>query len=153
MVGSGITAGLYRSLNPVDGSCYWERLSGFGGTIDEIIANDLGGGPRIVAIAASDKGFNSDRCGTWTEVVGAITPSPTADFGDGEYLVGTEIAPGTWQSTGPSTDSCYWARLSGFGGTFAELIANDIGPNPRVVAIAATDVGFLSNRCGTWKKM
>ena len=150
VVGTEITAGLYRSRNAAGVFCYWERLSGFGGTSAERIANDIGGGPRLVEIAATDKGFSSDRCATWIEVIGPTTTSPTADFGEGVYMVGSDVAPGTWRSSGTGT-SCYWARLSNFSGT-NDLIANDIGPEPRIVTIAASDKGFLTDRCGAWKK-
>ena len=37
----------------------------------------------------------------------------------------------------------YWARLSGFGGTFEELIANGAPDcQPTVVAIRGNDTGF-----------
>jgi hypothetical protein len=42
------------------------RLSGFGGTFDEIIANDFGSGPRMVTISPTDVGFESSGCGPWT---------------------------------------------------------------------------------------
>ena len=64
-VGVDIVAGLYHSDGGGD-FCYWERKSGFGGTLDEIIANGLTeGGPVSVAIAPSDVGFETQGCGTW----------------------------------------------------------------------------------------
>jgi hypothetical protein len=36
--------------------------------ISEIIANDNAGASTLVSIAASDKGFSSSRCGTWTKI-------------------------------------------------------------------------------------
>ena len=68
VVGTDITAGTYRT-DGGDG-CYWERLSGFGGNSDEIIANDFisASGQVVVTIAASDAAFSSERCGTWTRI-------------------------------------------------------------------------------------
>jgi Bacterial Ig-like domain (group 2) len=151
-VGIEIPAGLFRSRNSPTTSCYWARLSGFGGTSAEIIANDIGSGPRLVSIASTDRGFESSGCATWTQVTGPITSSPTAPFDDGMYMVGSEIAPGTWRADGTGT-SCYWARLRGFGGTLAEIIANSFGPLPAIVTILPADVGFASTRCGTWTKI
>ena len=48
---SGRTSnGTYRSVASAD-SCYWARLSGFGGTLDDIIANYFGNSPTTVESA------------------------------------------------------------------------------------------------------
>ena len=65
VVGVDIAPGTYRG-SP-SGSCYWARLSGFSGELDDIIANDNSEAP-IVTISASDVGFESSRCGTWTRI-------------------------------------------------------------------------------------
>lgn len=85
-----------------------------------------------------------------TTAAGPTTSAAVAktSFGTGRHRVGTDIAPGTYKSAGGS--SCYWARLSGLGGSFGEIIANNLGSGPQVVTIAATDVGFESRNCGTW---
>jgi hypothetical protein len=60
-----------------------------------------------------------------------------------------DIAPGTYEVTVPDGGSCYWARLSGFGG--GEIIENGITTvGPAIVTIAPTDAGFHSSRCGAW---
>ena len=64
-VGVDIPAGTFRARAP-DGLCYWERLSGFGGTPSEIIANTIADGTSVVTIAPTDRGFSSSGCGTWT---------------------------------------------------------------------------------------
>ena len=49
--------------------CYAARLSGFGGTIDEVISNDVStDGGLIITIGAGDRGFETSGCGTWTKV-------------------------------------------------------------------------------------
>lgn len=75
------------------------RMSGFGGSPSDIIANDNTDFPSIITIAASDKGFKSQNCGTWTQDVSQITKSKTT-FLDGMYVVGTEIQPGTYKNSG-----------------------------------------------------
>lgn len=149
IVGSDIPPGTYRSTT--GSSCYWERLSGFGGTLGEILANDNAVMPTIVTIAATDKGFNSKRCSEWTQDLSTITTSPTAPFGAGTYFVNKDIAPGTWRSTGG--EGCYWERLRGFGGTLADIISNDNSSGSAIVTINSGDVGFASKRCGTWTKI
>jgi hypothetical protein len=147
-VGSGgIAPGTYRS-SPTEENCYWERVSGFGGTLDEIIANNIGG-PEIVTIEATDAGFDSSRCGTWRPVSASYPPAPVTVFGTGMYQVGTHIAPGTYQSDA-DPDSCYWERLRGFSGEFSDLITNDFST---IVTIAPSDAGFSSSRCGTWRRI
>jgi hypothetical protein len=72
-VGAGagqVAPGKYKTTVPNDSwGCYWERLRGTGGSFDEIIANGNGAKntPVLVTIAATDKAFKSERCGTWTK--------------------------------------------------------------------------------------
>jgi hypothetical protein len=151
-VGRDLPAGTYRTRVAAS-SCYWERLSGAGGTFGEIIANELTSATTIVTIASSDAYFRSRNCGTWTSNLSAITPGPNAPFADGTYIVGTDVAAGTWRATGgTSARSCYWERMSGFSGTFQDIIANDLSQGPTFVTIAASDRGFKTRGCGTWTK-
>jgi hypothetical protein len=128
--------------------CYWARLSGFGGSLDEIIANDNSPGSHVIVdIAATDVGFSSSSCGNWYP----YSPTPKSVIVDGTWSVNDEIAPGTWSTTFDSF--CYWSRVSGFGGTLDEIIANELPTDSAVVQIAPTDVGFISSGCGTWTKV
>jgi len=70
-------------------------------------------------------------------------------FGPGTFRVGTDIQPGTYQNS-DSSAGCYWARLSGFGGTLGEIIANNLTYGIDTVTISSTDVGFTSQQCGIW---
>lgn len=63
-VGTDIAPGTYKASGDL---CYWARLSGFSGQLDDIIANGNGtGGQIIVTISEDDVAFESNRCGTWT---------------------------------------------------------------------------------------
>ncbi|HLX58377.1 MAG TPA: hypothetical protein VKR83_15270 [Ktedonobacteraceae bacterium] len=148
VVGKDIQPGTYRTRTGSPG-CYFARLSGFGGTVDEIIANANTDNPAIVTIAASDKGFQSTNCGTWTKDLSAITTSKTS-FSDGMYIIGTDIGPGTYKSSGQQ--GCYYARLSGFGGTVDDIISNANTDTAAIVTISASDKGFQSDSCGTWTR-
>jgi len=66
VVNDQIRAGRYQSSG--GDPCYWERTTGFGGTLDQIIANANASGPTVVDIAPSDVGFKSRGCGTWSLV-------------------------------------------------------------------------------------
>lgn len=149
-MGTDLAPGTYRTRQAA-ASCYWERLSGFGGTLAEIIANENTNDPTIVTVAATDKGFNSSRCAEWTADLSAITKAPADPFPDGTYFVGIDVAPGTWHNSGGT--SCYWQRMSGFSGNLGEIIANANVSGPVNVTIGAGDKGFKSSRCGTWTKV
>jgi hypothetical protein len=127
--------------------CDWGRLSSFGGTANDVIADNDALGPAIVTIAPSDAAFESEGCGTWSP---APTSGPEAStMGDGTWAVGTDIVAGTYQAT--STGSCYWARLSSFSGSADAIITDgDAAPGPFTVTISPSDVGFLSSGCGEW---
>lgn len=146
-VGKEIQPGTYRTRVSSPG-CYWQRLKGFSGEMTDTLANGIESGPMVVTIKDNDAGFESKKCGTWTKDLSPITSSPTAPFGDGSYIVGTDISPGTWRSDSP--EDCYWERLKEFTGGMNATIANSIGKG--IVTIAKTDKGFRTNKCGTWTK-
>lgn len=149
-VGSDIAAGTYRTRSSVS-NCYWARLKGFSGQLRDIIANDFSTGYQVVTIKRTDKGFESSRCGRWSNDLSRVTGSMTK-FGQGTLIVGTDMTPGTYRSS--QGNGCYWARLRGFGGTLSEIIANDFRTSgTALVTIKRTDKGFQSSRCGTWTKV
>jgi hypothetical protein len=148
IVGTDIAPGTYRTKAATD-SCYWARLSGLSGELDDIIANDIGNGWRIVTIAPTDVAFETDGCGTWTSKLEPVVEGNS--FDDGIYVVGLDLQPGTYSSSG--NDGCYWARLSGFSATLDDIITNDIGDGQHVVTISASDVGFESSGCNTWTRV
>lgn len=53
----------------------------------------------------------------------------------------------TYRAAG-GTD-CYWARLSGLGGS-NDIIADNYAEGPAIVTIAPSDVAFDAHGCGTW---
>ncbi len=70
VVGTHIRPGLYRSTSASEG-CYWARLSGFSGELDDIIENDFTySAPNYVRIGSTTRGFISSDCGTWRRVSG-----------------------------------------------------------------------------------
>jgi hypothetical protein len=146
-VGSDVPPGTYRTRG--GSGCYWERLRSFSGTLNAIIANENAAGPTIVTIGRRDKGFTTARCGRWTSNLARITKSTTR-FGPGKYIVGVDIAPGTYR--GHNTGGCYWERLRSFSGTLSAVIANDNPAGAPIVAISRSDRGFNSARCGTWSR-
>lgn len=64
-VGKDIQPGTYVSGVPDSGNCYWARMKGTSGSMDDIIANNNSAGQSVVTIAASDKVFESSGCNDW----------------------------------------------------------------------------------------
>ncbi len=151
IVGQDITSGIWRNDDSSQ-TCYWERLRGFGGTLDDIIANELSTAIQTVEIKANDAGFKASRCGLWSQNLVPPSSGPTQPFGPGVWLVGSEIAPGIWRNS-DSSANCYWERRSGLSGEFQDIIANEYSASIQTVTIQAGDVAFQSERCGTWTRL
>jgi hypothetical protein len=126
--------------------CYWERLSGLSGELDEVIVNDIPNSRAIVEIPPTDVAFDSVDCGDWTLYVPGETVST---FTDGDWTVGQDIVAGQYTAE-PSGEACYWERATGFTHAPEEIIANDIPRGRAIVEIAASDARFSSRGCGNW---
>lgn len=82
------------------------------------------------------------------------TTAPADTIGQGTHVVGTDIQPGTYKTTGPAGSSpCYWARLSDTSGEGDAIIANDLSDGPSTVTIKKTDGAFETSRCSLWTKV
>ncbi|MFI6282066.1 hypothetical protein [Streptomyces sp. NPDC050988] len=99
---------------------------------------------------------------TTTRMATDIAPSAVGKVssggfpGDGTYVVGNDIKPGTYRSAGPQgglITSCYWARLSSTSGEVKDIIANGATSGPTTVTIAATDKAFNTTGCKAWRKI
>ena len=147
-----IPPGRYISTTAHSG-CYWERLSGLGGTLGEILANDFQNftGQAIVDVRATDIAFKfNSSCGTFKTYVAPV--SQTSTIVPGAHVVGAELTSGTYVTQ--SASGCYWERTSSFDGTLNSIIANDYisSAGTQYVTISASDTGFITNQaCGTWQ--
>ena len=147
-VGNEIQPGIYAGLTGTGAfdSCYWERLSGASGDFSDLIANDNATGQFYVEVQDTDKYFKID-CEV-TPLREWPTPAePLSELEPGTYLVGRDIAPGTYRGKAGTgvVDSCYWERLSGLSGDFDDLIANDNANGSYYVTIDASDVAFTTD--------
>lgn len=82
-------------------------------------------------------------------------PNPNVIDSDGTFIVGTEVAPGTWRAKVPADSfGCYWARLKNLDGDFTAIIANNNGlpGSAMTVTIKDSDKGFETRGCGKWSK-
>lgn len=79
-------------------------------------------------------------------------PAPAAELkttidANGSYAVGTDIAPGVYQTAGPiDGGACYWKRTAG-----DELVDNALTKKPAVVEILPTDTTFTTSDCQVWQ--
>jgi hypothetical protein len=63
-----IAPGTWRNSDSSEG-CYWARVSDFSGDFDSILSNHFTEDAiQTVTIKASDRGFQSSGCGTWTKI-------------------------------------------------------------------------------------
>ena len=100
-------------------------------------------------------------------MLGAAVPSPAGEpvqaaavegvsFGDGTWLVGTDMVPGNYRATIDSDgffDNCDYSRLGDLSGTDNGVIEDyhEEGEGEQVlVTIEPTDFAFKTNGCGHW---
>jgi hypothetical protein len=84
----------------------------------------------------------------------ADPPGLATTFGEGKFTVGTDIAPGTYRTTGPAGHlDCYWERLKHTSDGTDSIIANNLGPGPATVTIDHNDGAFQTRWCNTWTKV
>ncbi|WP_030941829.1 hypothetical protein [Streptomyces sp. NRRL S-646] len=153
-VGSDVKPGTYRTTGNTDGMCYWERAKDAKGETDSILANDNVSGTSYVTVKATDKLFKSNGCKDWEAVDTKAKGTPAARMsGDGGMFgVGSDIAPGTYRSTGNKDDSCYWERTKDADHSLHSIIANNNVTGTAVVTISPGDAYFKTTGCGDWKK-
>ncbi len=87
--------------------------------------------------------------GVPTEPGAPVTPGDgpkTIIDADGSYTVGTDIAPGVYQSAGPVDGACYWKRTAG-----DQLVDNALTKKPAFVQIMPTDTTFTTSDCQAWQ--
>ena len=153
-VGTDIKPGTYRSSGNSDGMCYWERAKNASGDTDSLLANDNVSGAGYVTVKATDKIFKSSGCKDWEAVDAKAPGSPATKMaGDGGmFKVGTDIAPGTYRSTGNKDDLCYWERAKDAEHGLDSILANDNVTGTAVVTISTKDAYFKTTDCKNWTK-
>lgn len=82
-----------------------------------------------------------------------VQTGPKTTFGNGMYLVGTQVEAGTYQAPGGS--NCYYERRSDTAADLNGIIANEWSPDnsQQIVTIDPSDVAFKTKGCGTWTKI
>ena len=152
-VGVEVRPGLYSAVLDDDRYCFWGRFSDFTGAAEDLLAGSFAVGHALVLVAADDVGVYSDDCGVWELTSALPNQSPQVEFGDGVYLVGAEVLPGTYETRNAAGGPCVWSRLSGFKGTDFERIATVVSEGAAFVTVLESDVGFRSSGCETWRRL
>jgi hypothetical protein len=78
-------------------------------------------------------------------------PSVNGPFGDGTYLVGHELAAGTYRTDG-SGGSCYWERLRDTSGEFSAIISNQAVSGPSTMTVRGSDEAVRFSGGCTWTR-
>ncbi|WP_327290806.1 hypothetical protein [Streptomyces sp. NBC_01198] len=150
-VGTDIQPGTYRTSGNDDGMCYWERAKDAKGGTDSILANDNVTGSSYVTIKKTDKIFKTTDCKDWFAAGAEKSGAPKTSMpGDGMFKVGTDIAAGTYKTSGG--DACYWERTKDALHDVDSIAANDNVTGKGVVTIGSRDAYFKTSGCGKWTK-
>ncbi|MFC9229449.1 hypothetical protein ACFTZI_10860 [Streptomyces decoyicus] len=85
----------------------------------------------------------------------AAPAAPDAAVGQGSYLVGEDIAAGTYKTGGPAASDvplCYWARAKDSSGEMGSIIANGTPQGPARVTVNKGET-FETNGCKEWTRV
>ena len=149
-----IEPGTYVSTVPDGRTCFWSRLSAFTGEPKHFVATDLAVGHLVTTVQHYDAGFYSDGCGTWklvSEAAGLTSDNSNAEFDDGVYIVGRDVVADTYIASGIEGEICFWSRLTGFDGDPFNRMNTYASDGQAIATILASDTGFRSFGCGTWR--
>lgn len=100
--------------------------------------------------------FGDEPTGSENVVVNNAERVPATSMEDGQWLVGTDIRPGTYSVTVmDGSAGCAWERNSSTDGTAASVLESGIGEegDTITVEIQETDVIFQSRGCGHWERV
>ena len=147
-VGSDIEPGVYFSPNA---SIYAARLSGFSGSMEDVIANTNPSGQWYLEIESGDKAVQFDS-GNWVSLEDSKKVEmheKQTTISDGIYKVGLDIEPGKYKMT--SGSPIYWARLKDASMEMGSIIANG---NPTGQVIVEVQEGeYFEISGGTYELM
>jgi hypothetical protein len=96
-------------------------------------------------------GNEDDRPPSPAPITTPTAPTPLTTFSDGSYVVGPDVAPGTYHTEGPvvgSPNPCTWDRLADTKGNI--VIAHDSVRVPATVVIVSGDAAFKTTGCQPW---
>jgi hypothetical protein len=136
-----VRPGTYR-VQQARGTCRWEN--------ETTGATGVGGLRWVVTLVAGER-LTSAGCGEWTSDIFPVTRGWEQPFGDGTWVVSTDVRAGTWRA--PGGPECAWARLRSFRFLDTDVVVKGGGAGTETVLIERADGGFLTTGCGTWTKV
>lgn len=98
---------------------------------------------------------------TYSYTTPAATPAakttlPLGSYGPGTYVVGADIQPGTYATSGPDGSGlwpmCYYARLKNLDGDLSAIIANGNFKGRMTLNVKPTDVAVEFDQDCIWTK-
>jgi hypothetical protein len=111
--------------------------------------------PTPPLLACSGRGSSGASSNGTTATSGVPAPTvptgPQTAFGDGNWVVGTQVAAGTYHTNGG--EGCYWEREKDLTGGSDSTLANDNVTGPAIVTVLPTDAGFKTSSCGRWSPL
>jgi hypothetical protein len=164
LVGEDVAPGTYRPTVPVVlsdsfAACFW--LTFDGATVAKEAIDDVGmvyGGLPTVTIERGQT-FDSMGCGTWAAVDPTqffLTDDAPTKFPQGVWLVGEDIAPGTYSTAVPFVpeneyDACSWSITATWDTRqWQSLDSNSSQTEGTRTVTLETGQRFDSDGCGTW---
>ena len=155
VVGEDIEPGLYRASVDVtkpNPRCSWARITHYRDLFDLGGRGNVQEGQAYVTIYQYDARVETEGCTRWEQVNVnnaqlAITPR---SFGSGIHLVGIDIAPGAYTSTGKHGMACIWEKLAATDHESGSMIAMGKFTGRSSVVIQPTEVAFASHNCASW---
>ena len=155
VVGEDIEPGMYRASVDVtkpNPGCSWARIVHYRDLFDLGGRGNVQEGQAYVTIYQSDDRFETEGCTRWEQVNVnnnqlAITPR---SFGAGIGLIGVDIAPGVYTSTGKHGMACIWEKLAATDHENRSVIAMGKFTGRSSVVIQPTEVAFASYNCANW---
>jgi hypothetical protein len=73
--------------------------------------------------------------------------------GDGTFLVGKDIAPGTYRAAAATSGNCYWERERDLNDNLNSIIANDNTAGPVVLQVLSSDYAVKTTGCETFSRI
>lgn len=149
LVGTDIEPGIFVGLagEGLIESCYWARLDGLSGELDDLIANDNGEGLFYVEILETDTALET-RCELLPIEQVPARETYLTELTSGTYLVGRDIEAGIFRGEAGAdiVESCYWARLNNVNGGLGSIITNNNSTGQFFIEVQPTDFA-LTVRC------
>lgn len=143
LVGSDIEAGLYRVIltDSIMKMGYVERASAVSMELTDILANIILQGDGYVEIKETDVAVKLQGVEIYAITLEELEPDLQSEVADGIYLVGYDLAPGTYkvEITDTVTGMGYVERASAVSMGLGDIIANEIVQGQGYVEIKDTD--------------